>query len=104
LQGKTGQEVAASLRAHLEAAAVPHLVNFTAAKIQRSAEHAGWDVSNERATHTARYVVIATGAKPRREGFVENDRVGIGPGVTMERLDVAGKEPSRNNLNTYDYR
>jgi len=91
LQGKTGQEVAASLRAHLEAAAVPHLVNFTAAKIQRSAEHAGWDVPNERATHTAHYVVIATGAKPRREGFVENDRVGIGPGVTTERLNVADK-------------
>jgi thioredoxin reductase len=90
-QGKTGQEVAASLRSHLEAAEVPRLVNFAAAQIQRSAEHAGWDVSNERATHTARYVVIATGAKPRREGFVESDCVGIGPGISMERLDVAGK-------------
>lgn len=91
LQGKTVQEVAASLQAHLEAAAVPHLVNFTAVKIARSAEHPGWEVSNERALHMARYVVIATGAKPRREGFVENDRLGIGPGVSMDRLDVAGK-------------
>lgn len=91
LQGKTGQEIAASLQAHLEAAAVPHLVNFNALKIQRNAAHAGWEVSNGRATHAARYLVIATGARPRREGFVENDRVGIGPGISMERLDVAGK-------------
>ncbi|MCM5680631.1 FAD-dependent oxidoreductase [Schlegelella sp. S2-27] len=91
VQGKTGQQVAASLQAHLEAAAVPHALNFAAAEIKRSVEHVGWEVSNERATHAARYVVIATGAKPRREGFVESDRVGIGPGISMERLDVAGK-------------
>lgn len=38
LQGKTGQEVAASLQAHLEAAAVPHELNFNVVSIQRSAE------------------------------------------------------------------
>ncbi|WP_093439398.1 NAD(P)/FAD-dependent oxidoreductase [Variovorax sp. 770b2] len=91
LHGKTGQEVAASLQAHLKAAAVPHLVNFAAAKIQLSADHVGWEVSNERATHSALYVVIATGVKPRSEGFLESGRVGIGPGISMERLDVVGK-------------
>ena len=91
LQGKTGQEVAASLQAHLEDAAVPHSVNFNAVKIRRGVERAGWEVSNERITHTARCVVIATGTKPRREGFAETDGVGIGPGMSMERLDVAGK-------------
>jgi thioredoxin reductase len=91
LQGRTGQEVAESLQAHLEAAGVPCLLNFTALRIRRSVEHAGWDVSSERLAHAARCVVIATGARPRCEGFVENDRVGIGPGVSMERLDVAGK-------------
>jgi thioredoxin reductase len=91
LQGKTGQEVAAALQAHLTAAAVPHSVNFAVTRIQRSSGHAGWEVSNEQITHAARFAVIATGSKPRREGFVDSDRVGIGPGVSMERLDVVGK-------------
>jgi thioredoxin reductase len=91
LQGKTGQDVAASLQAHLEEAAVPHAVNFKALTIQRSGAHHGWDVSNERVTHSARYLVIATGTQPRRAGFIESDRVGIGPGLSMERLDVAGQ-------------
>ena len=91
LLGRTGQEVAASLQAHLDAAAVPYRVNFPATRIERSSAHAGWVVSDGHAVHAARYVVIATGAKPRRAGFVESDRVGIGPGDSMERLDVAGK-------------
>jgi thioredoxin reductase len=91
LQGKTGQEVAASLQAHLDAAAVPHEVNFDVVSIQRSAERVGWEVSSRRATHQAPYVVIATGSKPRRGGFVESDSVGIGPGASMERVTVCDK-------------
>ena len=91
VQDKTGQQVAASLQAHLEAAAVPCRLNFPVTAIRRSAGHVGWEVSDGRAAHAARYVVIATGAKPRCEGFVESDCVGIGPGISMERLDVAGK-------------
>jgi thioredoxin reductase len=41
--------------------------------------------------HQARYVAIATGARPRSGGFVESDCVGIGPGVSMERINVLDK-------------
>lgn len=91
LQGKTGQAVAASLQAHLEDAGVPHRLGFAAASIRRRGGPAPWEVSNERTTHLARHVVIATGTRPRHGGFVESDRVGIGPGLSMERLDVVGK-------------
>jgi thioredoxin reductase len=91
LQGKTGQEVAASLQAHLDAAGVPYEVGFNVASIQRSAKGAGWEVSNGSTTRLAHYVVIATGAKPRSGGFVPSDSVGIGPGVTMESIDVLDK-------------
>ncbi len=88
LQGKTGQEVAASLQAHLEASRVPHVVDFNVASIERSAERFAWEVSNGDTTYHAHCVVIATGAKPRPGGFIESDNVGIGPGMSMERLDV----------------
>jgi thioredoxin reductase len=91
LQNRTGQAVAESLQDHLKDAGVPHRLNFTAAGIRRSAWHDGWDVWNERAVHSARYLVIATGSRPRDGGFHESDHVGIGPGLSMERLDVAGK-------------
>jgi thioredoxin reductase len=91
LQGKTGQQVAASLQAHLNAAAVPHEVNFNVVSIQPRAERVGWEVSDGRATHQAPYVVVATGAKPRWGGFVESDCVGIGPGASMERVNVLDK-------------
>lgn len=91
LLGRTGQEVAASLQTHLATAGVPYRVNFAATCIQRRAADAGWLVSDGQATHLARYVVLATGAKPRRGGFIESECVGIGPGISMERLAVAGR-------------
>lgn len=91
LRGKTGQEVAASLQAHLDAAAVPHELNFHVASIQRSAGQFGWEVSSDRETHQAPYVVIATGAKPQCGGFVTSDCVGIGPGESMWRINVLDK-------------
>lgn len=91
LPGRTGQEVAASLQSHLESAAVPHLLDFTVTTIRRGADHAAWEVSDGRVTHVAHHVVIATGSRPRHGGFVDTDRVGIGPGMAMERLAVAGR-------------
>jgi thioredoxin reductase len=91
LQGKTGQEVAASLQAHLDAAAVPYETGFNVASIKRCAERTCWEVSSGLRTHRARQVVIATGSKPRRHGFTESDTVGIGPGASMERIEVVGK-------------
>jgi thioredoxin reductase len=91
MPGKTGQQVAAALQAHLEAVAVPRRVDFDAVGFEWNADAQSWRVASRQDAHSARFVVIATGSRPRREGFVEDDRVGIGPGVPMERLDVAGK-------------
>ena len=91
LQGQTGQQVAASLRAHLDAVAVPHAVNFNVISIRRSTEQAVWQVSSDRATHLASYVVVATGSRPRQEGFFESESVGIGPGTSMSRINVLDK-------------
>lgn len=91
LQGKTGQQVAAQLQDHLESANVPHSLGFWVTGIRQRPSGLGWEVSGRGAVHRARNVVIATGSKPRRGGFVPSDTVGIGPGVAMERLAVAGK-------------
>jgi NADPH-dependent 2,4-dienoyl-CoA reductase/sulfur reductase-like enzyme len=53
LQGRTGQEVAASLQTHLDAAGVPYEVNFNVASILRRAERVCWEVSSGCATHQA---------------------------------------------------
>jgi thioredoxin reductase len=91
LQGRTGQQVAAQLQDHLESANVPHSLGFWVTGIRPRASGLGWEVSGRGAVHRARNVVIATGSKPRRGGFVPSDTVGIGPGVAMERIAVAGK-------------
>ncbi|CAN5451666.1 NAD(P)/FAD-dependent oxidoreductase [soil metagenome] len=91
LQGRTGQEVAAQLHAHLGAAAVPLAVDFNVVSIRRDADEGLWEVASDTNAHLARHVVIATGSRPRRCGFRESTRIGIGPGLSMERLDVAGK-------------
>lgn len=89
--GKTGQEVAAQLQGHLQAASVPHAVGFGLASIRRHAGGTEWEVTGSGGTHRARCVVIATGSKPRQGGFVEAGNVGIGPGVSMERIPVRDK-------------
>lgn len=86
--GKTGQEVAAQLQAHLQAAAVPHAVGVDVTALRRNPRKADWEVCAADRTHRARRVVIATGSKPRHGGFVEAGNVGIGPGVSMERIPV----------------
>ncbi|MET0382388.1 MAG: FAD-dependent oxidoreductase [Burkholderiaceae bacterium] len=91
VQGRTGQEVAANLHAHLLAAAVPHQADFNVVSIRRGAAAGSWEVSSASTTHRARHVVLATGSKPRRAGFEESDEVGIGPGMSIERIDVRGK-------------
>lgn len=91
LQGKTGQEVAAQLHAHLRAASVPHVVGCNVTTVRPGAGHIGWEVSGDGHSRRARHVVIATGSTPRQGGFVESATVGIGPGVSMERIEVEGK-------------
>jgi thioredoxin reductase len=91
VQGQTGQEVAAQLHAHLRAAAVPHSVGFHATSIRTDAASGDWAVSGPLGTHRARHVVLATGSTPKHGGFVESAHVGIGPGLSMERIDVRGR-------------
>lgn len=91
LPGRTGQQVAASLQDHLTSAGVPHVLDFAVTSIRRGAAPWWWEVSNGQVTHRGQHVVIATGSRPRHGGFVENEHVGIGPGVSMERLEVAGR-------------
>jgi thioredoxin reductase len=91
VQGKTGQEVARQLEEHIRAASVPYMLGFDVGAIRYRADYAGWEVSGPEESLRASYVVIATGSKPRRGGFVETKNVGIGPGIAMERIDVSGK-------------
>lgn len=91
LLGKSGQEVAGLLQEQLRAASVPHIPGFRVTSFRRVDASTAWEVSNGSRTFRARYVVIATGSKPRSAGFVESDCVAIGPGISMERVSVEGR-------------
>ena len=89
--GRSGQEVAESLQRHLDLAGVPFVLGVSAQSIEWDRGADTWMVSNGRRTFTAHNLVIATGATPKSTQFVESETVGIGPGMAMERLAVAGK-------------
>ncbi|MGH8780310.1 NAD(P)/FAD-dependent oxidoreductase [Paraburkholderia sp.] len=89
--GQSGQQVAGLLQEQLCAASVPHTVGFKVTSIRRADAFTSWEVSNGSRMYRARHVVIATGSKPRRAGFVESECVGIGPGMSMERIPVKGR-------------
>lgn len=86
VQGRTGQEVAASLVRHAADVGVAMRVN---APVMRIAS--GFEVHTSGDVILARFVVIATGSTPRAGGFRPSATVAIGPGEPMEALDVAGK-------------
>jgi thioredoxin reductase len=88
LMGRTGQEIATALHAHIVAAGVPHSLGSRVTMLRRDPARDVWEVLADSRTHLARHVVIATGSRPRSAGFVESDRVGIGPGMPMESLEV----------------
>lgn len=89
--GKSGQEVAGLLQEHLRDAFVPHILGFMVTSIRQTDSFTSWEISNGSRMYRSRYVVIATGSKPRRAGFVESECVGIGPGMSMERIPVKGR-------------
>jgi len=89
VQGKTGQEIAAAMQAHVDAVGVRYMTRTRVQSIQRGEN--SWSVECEGSRHQGRRIVIATGSSPRAGGFRESDRVGIGPGLSMERLDVVDK-------------
>ncbi|MGN6208570.1 NAD(P)/FAD-dependent oxidoreductase [Asticcacaulis sp.] len=85
VQGKTGQQVAASLADHAKAVSVDVRLNCPAVSVEEQ------QVTTPIGTFSAPYLVIATGSQPRTGGFTASDRVVIGPGTGMEALNVKGK-------------
>ncbi len=91
LVGRTGQEIATALHSHVVAAGVPHALGSRVTALRRQEALSAWEVLAESRATLARHVVLATGSRPRSAGFVESDRVGIGPGMSMELLEVEGR-------------
>jgi len=85
VQGKTGQQVAASLADHANAVGVDVRLGCPVLFVD------GQRVTTPAGTYSAPYLVIATGSRPRTGGFTASDRIIIGPGVGMEALDVKGR-------------
>ncbi|CAL4866152.1 Thioredoxin reductase [Asticcacaulis sp. MM231] len=86
VQGRTGQEVAASLAAHAEALSVELRVSTPALWVSED----GLAVQTDAGFLFAPYLVLATGSTPRAGGFRPAPNVAIGPGVAMEALEVRG--------------
>ncbi len=86
VQGRTGQQVAASLARHAADVGADVRVNTSVLSVSD-----GFAVTTSQAVLSARFVVVATGSTPRTGGFVPSANVAIGPGEPMEALDVAGK-------------
>jgi thioredoxin reductase len=86
VQGRTGQEVAASLAAHAEALGVEVRVTTPALWVSED----GLAVHTEAGSLFAPYLVLATGSTPRAGGFRPAANVAIGPGLPMEALEVTG--------------
>ncbi len=87
VQGRTGQEVAASLQDHAIAAGASTRLNCRALEVTQD----GREVTTAQGVFRAAYLVIATGSTPRTGGFKAAHNVAIGPGLAMEALNVAGR-------------
>jgi thioredoxin reductase len=85
VQGKTGQQVAASLADHAKAVGVDVRLGCPVLFVD------GQQVTTPAGTYSAPYLVIATGSRPRTGGFTASDRVVIGPGTAMEALEVTNR-------------
>jgi thioredoxin reductase len=90
-QGRTGQDIAASLHAHLDAVGVPYRLGIKVNELRLDEHRACWSVCTDQIALSSSFVVVATGSQPRRSGFLESENVGIGPGMSMERIEVKGK-------------
>jgi thioredoxin reductase len=90
VQGKTGQQVAASIAGHAAAVGAEVRVNTLVQNV--AAEDGRFRVATPHGDLTALFVVVATGSTPRPGGFTPAANVAIGPGVPMEALDVKGRK------------
>lgn len=86
VQGKTGQQVAASLARHAADVGAELRINAPVLSVTE-----GFAVTTPQAALSARFVVVATGSRPCTGAFVPAANVAIGPGEPMEALDVAGR-------------
>lgn len=86
VQGRTGEQVAASLAGHAAAVGVEARVNCPALSVAP-----GFSVTTPDGVLTAPFIVVATGSTPRTGGFRAAANVAIGPGEPMEALDVKGR-------------
>jgi len=86
VQGRTGQQVAASLAQHAADVGAPVRINCPAVSIDP-----GFKVITPGAVLSAPFIVIASGSTPRTGGFKPSASVAIGPGEPMEALDVKGR-------------
>lgn len=89
VQGKTGQQVAASIAGHAAAVGAELRVGRPVTAVIRDSD--GFRVETPGGNVRGRFVVIATGSTPRTGGFTPSATVAIGPGEPMEALDVAGR-------------
>ncbi|HVZ28937.1 MAG TPA: NAD(P)/FAD-dependent oxidoreductase [Asticcacaulis sp.] len=90
VQGKTGQQVAASLAKHAADVGAPTHVNLRVENV--AAEVDQFRIKTTQGDRTAPFVVVATGSTPRTGGFTPAANVAIGPGVPMEALDISGRK------------
>ncbi len=89
VQGKTGQEVAASIAGHAVDVGAELRVGRPVLAVTRDGD--GFRVTTSEGDVHGRFVVIATGSTPRTGGFTPSETVAIGPGEPMEALDVEGR-------------
>lgn len=87
VQGKTGQQVAASLADHAAAVGVDARLNSPVVCVSAD----GREVTTAEGIFSPPYLVIATGSQLRTGGFTASERIIIGPGEQMEALEVKGK-------------
>ena len=86
VEGKTGQQVAASLAHHARSVGVDTRLNCRTLSVSPD----GREVTTAQGLFNAPHLVIATGSTPRTGGFKAAHNVAIGPGLAMESLNVTG--------------
>jgi thioredoxin reductase len=90
VQGKHGQDIAAALHEHTKTLGCEVRLNTTVKKVDSTPKSFTLHLQTDDALRS-QYIVIATGTLPRSGGFTESDHVGIGPGISMERIAVKDK-------------
>jgi thioredoxin reductase len=89
VMGLTGQEVAACYAQHIKQIGV--LVNMNCFVQCISQNDSGFHVVTNNGSFEAKFIVLATGANPRKGDFIPSANTAIGPGLPMESINVENK-------------